>query len=59
MEPEEQIKHFKEGRCFTCHEVGHLARNCPKKGTMSKTYVKKVSSEEEGKEVTEQDFAQD
>ena len=37
MTAEEQEKHFKEGRCFTCHKIGHLSRNCPDKRTQNRT----------------------
>ena len=25
---EEREKHYREGRCFNCHQVGHLAKQC-------------------------------
>ena len=28
--PEERIKLAKEGRCFRCHNTGHISRNCDK-----------------------------
>ena len=28
---EDPEKQRKEGRCYTCNQQGHLARNCPKK----------------------------
>jgi hypothetical protein len=32
MSLEQQQKLMKEGACFLCHEKGHRARDCPKKG---------------------------
>ena len=28
--PEERTQFIKEGRCFRCRELGHIAHNCPK-----------------------------
>lgn len=37
MTAEERDRHYKEGRCFTCHKVGHLARSCPERRNDRKT----------------------
>ena len=33
LTPEERTQLAKEGRCFRCRLLGHLARNCPKNAT--------------------------
>jgi hypothetical protein len=33
---EERKKHMKEGRCFICHMIGHLANKCPQKEAKAK-----------------------
>ncbi|KAI0324069.1 hypothetical protein GY45DRAFT_1375849 [Cubamyces sp. BRFM 1775] len=52
MQPEECEKHYREGPCFNCHQVGHLARQCPlKKGKggdrkgKAKTRIMEVAKE--------------
>ena len=50
MTAEEREKHFKEGRCFTCHKIGHLSRNCPDKRnqkTQNRTNARVTNLEDE------------
>lgn len=50
MTAEEHDKHYKEGQCFNCHEIGHLSRNCPKKNGKGKQPFRKnrvMEAEEE------------
>jgi hypothetical protein len=28
LSTEEQTKHMAKGRCFECHEIGHMAQDC-------------------------------
>lgn len=32
LSKEEWEKHLKEGRCFICHQTGHMSGSCPQKG---------------------------
>jgi hypothetical protein len=59
MDQDERTRHLREGRCFTCHETGHMARNCPKKNTKTQIYARKTSTEGEEEDAMDQDFAQD
>ncbi|KAI0745583.1 hypothetical protein C8Q76DRAFT_688630 [Earliella scabrosa] len=50
MTAEEREKHFKEGRCFTCHKIGHLSHNCPDKRnqkTQNRTNARVANLEDE------------
>jgi hypothetical protein len=31
LDAEKRDQYMKEGRCFKCHELGHISRECPKK----------------------------
>ena len=51
MTTEEREKHYREGRCFNCHEIGHLSRTCPKKkGKQPARKVRTAEVEEEAEE---------
>ena len=55
---EETDKLRKEGRCFCCHEVGHMANECPQNAGSSRTpprrQVRTVEQEEDNKETNEE-----
>ncbi len=38
-------KHLTEGRCFLCHEKGHILKDCPKK--KNRQEVRAVAAVEE------------
>ncbi|OJT01919.1 hypothetical protein TRAPUB_7618 [Trametes pubescens] len=60
MTAEERDRHYKEGRCFNCHEVGHLSRNCPKKPTgKGKQLVRKNRTMEAEEEPVEESNGED
>lgn len=47
LSEEERKKHMKEGRCFNCHQVGHLSNKCPRNEAKAKGTAEK---DEEGDE---------
>lgn len=58
MTTEERDRHYKEGRCFTCHEIGHLSRHCPTRKNKGKQPARKMrmtETEEEAEEESDQD----
>ena len=36
LSTKEREDHIRQGRCFVCHEQGHVARSCSKRAEMSK-----------------------
>lgn len=35
LSKQERDDHMKKGQCFSCHEIGHVSRDCPKKASGS------------------------
>ena len=52
---DERKKRMKEGRCFNCNQIGHLANKCPRKGQAKKGEVKEEpKKDDEGEEEEEE-----
>ena len=56
LSQEDQDRHFKQGLCFICHNVGHIARNCPDKKKSPRAFKAQASVMEAKEEVSEADI---